>query len=154
MVGNVQMDRLVCDQVAEYEIRCENKLPVERQVFAGRTVTPLGSLLHDVHAPVSLAKTRCYCIQVSLDLRARLTAKPISQASLDGRHRSHSSTYYYLAICEAYNVTPRSSRGLFDANSSVLTPKKYLSNAPFGHAYFSQPLHTFELIEDPILILI
>jgi len=148
------MDRLVCDQVAEYEVRCENKLPVKRQVLAGRTVTPLGSLLHDVHAPVPIAKARCYCIQVSLDLRARLTAEPISQTSLDRRHRSHSSTYHYLAIHKAYNVTSRSSRGLFDTNFRVLTPKKYLSSAPFGQAYLSQPLHTFELIEDPILILI
>ena len=36
MVRNVQMDRLVCDQIAEYKIRCENKSPVERQVLAGR----------------------------------------------------------------------------------------------------------------------
>jgi len=105
--------------------------------LAGRTVTPLGSLLHDVHALVSLAKARCYRIQMFYDLRARLTAEPIFQASLDGRHRSHSSTYHYLAIYKAYNVTSRSSRGVFDANSNVLTPKKYLSNAPFGHAYLS-----------------
>ena len=71
------MDRFVCDQVAEYKIRCENKLPIERQVLAGRTITPLGSLLHDVYAPVSLAKARRYCIQMSLDFRARLTAEPI-----------------------------------------------------------------------------
>jgi len=40
MVRNIQMNRLVCDQVAKYEIRCENNLPVERQVLASRTVIP------------------------------------------------------------------------------------------------------------------
>src|SRR3989304_6379175 len=80
VVRNCEMNGLVRDEVAEYEVRREDEAPVEGEIPLRRAVPPLGSLSHHVHTVRLLSQAHRDHGQVPLDLPPRLLAKPVLQA--------------------------------------------------------------------------
>src|ERR1700704_5766821 len=81
VVRDRKMDDLVRDEVAEYEVRREDKPPVEREVSSRRTVSPLGALTHHVDPLHGLSKARGDTAHLVLDLCTRLLSQPVLEAA-------------------------------------------------------------------------
>jgi hypothetical protein len=66
------MNDFVSDEISQDEVGCEDKPPVEGQVSAGRTVSELGALPHQVDPLREHSKARAHYGQVAFDLLTRL----------------------------------------------------------------------------------
>jgi hypothetical protein len=153
VVWDGEMNGLVRDEVAEYELRREDESPVEREVSPGRAVAPLRALTHQIDPLSALSKACGDDGEVVLYLCSRLPPQPVLEAACRRGLRPRSPPHDDFTIDEVDNVLSRSRPRRLNAHLPRLPTKENLANPALrGPPHAAKTRYALELIENPPLV--